>query len=386
MFAHVLVPGFHAAVHQLAEPALRGRPVAVAVDARGALLGATSREAQVRGVFPGASAADAHERCPALAVRQPDVDAYRLMQAAVSDRCARVTPTVGSGNGAWDLDLGAADVAGPLGSEQATGLALALRQDLAERLGLAAVIGVAPTLLGARLAARLAANPRITRLGVVTIRPGDEELVTAPLPVDWLPGMTTDLLTRLHRRAIATIGALRKLEDGQLVAQAGEAGRGLRQLVHGELPLPLMPYQDAEPQVSVELSAGQAGVGPAQILGLLGAGSADLREQLVEHGFGGRRLSLTVRWSDGRIGHESLTREAQFSASELATVAERLLVQIGERACAWSWLRLAVGGLCPLEQQLELFAPEPSRSWEAARERHGGVAMRESDAALAAAG
>ena len=33
MFLHLQIPGFHAAVHQAAEAGLRGRPVAVAVDA-----------------------------------------------------------------------------------------------------------------------------------------------------------------------------------------------------------------------------------------------------------------------------------------------------------------------------------------------------------------
>lgn len=398
MFAHVLIPGFHAAVHHLIEPALRGCPVAVAVQAGGeAVLGSSSSEAQARGIYRGQTTNAARTRCPGLVVRLPDLDAYRQVQAAVSDQCLRLTPVVGTGNGAWDLDLTAAveesgeAVTTLTVTERAIGLARRLRQDLCDQVGLTAVIGVGHSLLSARLAARLASNPRISRTGVVGIRAEDEVLVTNPLPVDWLPGVTTTLLSHLRRQSITTIGALRVLSEDDLVRWGGEAGRGLHQQVHGVTALPPMPYQDAEPQVSVDVSAGTAGVGPGQILALLGAGAEDLAERLVDHGLGGRRLTLTVRWSDGAIGQESILQEGQVAVTDLTTLAERLLVQLGERACPWSWLRLSLSALCPLELQLELFAPEPSRSWEVARERYEGAreryegALMDTEAAFAGA-
>ena len=82
-----------------------------------------------------------------------------------------------------------------------------------------------------------------------------------------------------------------------------------------------------------------------------------------------------------------MMEDHQIAVTDVGSVAERLLVQIGERTCAWSWLRLSMGALCPLELQLTLFAPEPSHSWDVARERYEGAATTvDEDVAVAVSG
>jgi len=167
MFFHLAIPGFHAAVHQAAVAALRGRPVAVAVDAgEQAPLFATSREARAAGVWPGLRAAAARRRCPGLSVVTPEPEWYRRAQARLVELCNAYTPCVGGRAGHLDGDLAGTERlwGARIGHSdrplaQAEAIAGALRAAAVKALGFDACVGVSPRLIVARLAAIRAASP-----------------------------------------------------------------------------------------------------------------------------------------------------------------------------------------------------------------------------------
>src|SRR5207247_1127068 len=74
---HVDLDAFYTSVHQRDDPALRGRPVAVAGRSRRAAVMGASFEARRFGVHPDMPLSDALERCPELTVVAPEPGRYR---------------------------------------------------------------------------------------------------------------------------------------------------------------------------------------------------------------------------------------------------------------------------------------------------------------------
>src|SRR5688572_1908392 len=151
MFLHLQVPGFHAVVHQARIPALRGRPVAVAVDAGlHAPLFATSPEARCFHVAVGMRTDEALRRCPRLQVVTPEPEIYRAAQRSLAAVCAGFTARVGGSAGRIDLDLTGTEslwpqrAAGWSADDAVAGaraVAVALRRRCAEELRFAVYLG-----------------------------------------------------------------------------------------------------------------------------------------------------------------------------------------------------------------------------------------------------
>ncbi len=83
---HLKIPAFAVAVARVADPALRGRPVAVAPGhSERALLQCVSAEAAAEGVFAGMPLFRARRLCPALILLSPDPE----LLAAPAVPCSR---------------------------------------------------------------------------------------------------------------------------------------------------------------------------------------------------------------------------------------------------------------------------------------------------------
>jgi DNA polymerase-4 len=380
MFLHVVVPGFHAALHQARELPLRGRPVAVAIDAGAqAPILAVSSEARSAGIAPGLRADQARRRLPCLAIRTPDPELAEEVQRALSVLCATYAPLVGGSAGRLDVDLGGTEsywsgrlpgLVSASAAEQARHLAGECRRRCDDELHLTAFIGVGHRLLPARLAARLAQDPAITRLGIHAISQADAHLVIDPLPVGWLPGCGSGVGDQLRSCGLTTIGTLRALALPDLDALLGPAAAGLHATLHGTVPDEVPPQIDPEPSISAGTLCGAGGAGPLESVKLIDALARELGVRLRDRHLGCTALTFEGRWIDGRVEHHRLATGYQLSHDrDLAALAERLLTKARDRRVHWERLRLTASGLCAVEHQQELFAPARDHRLESVQDR-----------------
>src|SRR5918992_82360 len=80
---HVDMAAFYASVEQRAEPALRGRPVAVGGSGARGVVMAASYEARAYGVRSAMPSVSARRRCPELVFVRPRFDAYKTASAQI---------------------------------------------------------------------------------------------------------------------------------------------------------------------------------------------------------------------------------------------------------------------------------------------------------------
>jgi len=116
-----------------------------------------------------------------------------------------------------------------------TEIAMRLRQDVLERVGLPITVGIARTKFLAKVASGVA-KPN----GLLVVPPDDELAFLHPLPVERLWGVGQVTAAKLHDRGITTVGQVARLEEPLLVAMLGRAtGRHLHALAHNRDPRPV---------------------------------------------------------------------------------------------------------------------------------------------------
>ncbi len=238
MCEHVFVPGatilhadldsFYASVEQRDDPALRGRPVVVGM---GVVL-AASYEAKAFGVRTAMGGGQARQLCPAAVVVKPRFSAYVEASKAVFAVFDDTTPLVEG----LSIDEAFLDVGGLLRvSGTPREIAVRLRHEVLERVGLPITVGVARTKFLAKVASAVAKPD-----GLLVVAPEDEIAFLHPLPVERLWGVGTVTATKLHARGIKTVAEMAALPEAALVAMLGRAsGRHLHALAHNRDPRPV---------------------------------------------------------------------------------------------------------------------------------------------------
>jgi DNA polymerase IV len=218
---HADLDAFYASVEQRDDPGLRGRPVIVG---SGVVL-AASYEAKAYGIRTAMGGTQARRLCPQAAVVAPRMSAYAEASRDVYEVFAQTTPLVEG----LSIDEAFLDVRG---MRQISGtpsdIAVRLRREVLERVGLPITVGVARTKFLAKVASG-AAKPD----GLLVVPPDGELEFLHPLPVERLWGVGAVTAKKLHDRGITTVGQVAQLAEEALVSLLGRAsGRHLHALAH----------------------------------------------------------------------------------------------------------------------------------------------------------
>ncbi len=212
---HLDLDAFFASVEQLADPALRGRPVVVGGLGNRGVVAAASYEARPFGIQSAMPMARARRACPHGVFLSPRFDAYSDASKQVMAVLRDVTPLVEP----ISLDEAFLDVAGAarsLGSGPEIGELL--RRRIRDETGLTASVGAATTKLLAKLASDLAKPD-----GLLVVEPGTELDFLHPLPVTRLWGVGPATRRRLESFGVETVGDLAQLPETTLVRALGAA-------------------------------------------------------------------------------------------------------------------------------------------------------------------
>jgi DNA polymerase-4 len=225
---HADVDAFYASVEQRDDPRLRGRPVIVGT---GVVL-AASYEARAYGVRGAMGGAQARRLCPQAIAVEPRISAYEAASRAMFEVFEQTTPLVE----ALSIDEAFLDVGGLRRvSGSPTDIAVRLRGEVRDRVGLPITVGVARTKFLAKVASGVAKPD-----GLLVVPPDGELEFLNPLPVERLWGVGPVTAEKLHRRGIAIVGEVARLPEAALVAMLGRAsGRHLHALAHNRDPRPV---------------------------------------------------------------------------------------------------------------------------------------------------
>jgi DNA polymerase-4 len=311
---HADLDAFYASVEQRDDPRLRGRPVIVGA---GVVL-AASYEAKAHGVRTAMGGVQARRLCPGAVVVPPRMGVYAEASKAVFEVFRQTTPLVEG----LSIDEAFLDVGGLAKiSGTPAEIAVGLRRDVRERVGLPITVGVARTKFLAKVASGVA-KPN----GLLVVPPDGELEFLHPLPVERLWGVGPVTAGKLRDRGITRVGQVAGLGEAALVSMVGQAaGRHLHALAHNRDPRP------------VDVGRRRRSIGSQRALGRSPRSPADLDAVvigLVERvtrrmrtaGRAGRTVVLRLRFDDFSRATRSHTLPWPTSHSQTILVTARSLL------------------------------------------------------------
>jgi DNA polymerase-4 len=207
---------FYAAIEQLDDASLRGRPLLIGPpSARGVVLMA-SYEARPYGVGSAMPMAQAKRMCPDAVIIPPRVDRYQEVSATITRVFSDFSPDVE----ALSLDEAFLDMTG---SEQLFGDPESIGRRLKAAVrevtgGLTASVGLSSTKFVAKVAS-VCQKPD----GLTVVRPEEAKAWLAPLAVSWLWGAGPKTQARLHQLGLHTIGDVARADPRLLSVRLGRA-------------------------------------------------------------------------------------------------------------------------------------------------------------------
>ncbi|MGB0057093.1 MAG: DNA polymerase IV [Methyloceanibacter sp.] len=227
--AHADMDAFYAAIEQLDDASLRGRPLLVGPpSARGVVLTA-SYEARPYGVGSAMPMAKARRMCPNAVIIPPRFDRYQEVSATIM----RVFSDFSPGVETLSLDEAFLDMTG---SEQLFGDPESIGRRLKAAIrdatgGLTASLGLSVTKYVAKVASAFQKPD-----GLTVVPPEEAKAWLAPLPVSWLWGAGPKTQARLHQLGLHTIGDVAHADPRFLSTKLGSAGVHFHTLAQAEDP------------------------------------------------------------------------------------------------------------------------------------------------------
>ncbi len=228
IIVHADMDAFYAAVEQLDDPSLRGKPVLVGPRSyRGVVLTA-SYEARPYGVGSAMPVAEARRRCPQAIMVEPHFDRYQEISEQVMDIFADFSPSVE----ALSLDEAFLEMTG---AEHFFGDPRTMGRKIKDAVREATHLNISVGVSGTKYVAKVAsAHDKPNGLTVVPHERAIDWL--APLPVTRLWGVGRKTAPKLYDLGFRTIGDIACADKRYLVEHLGSAGSHFYELAHARDP------------------------------------------------------------------------------------------------------------------------------------------------------
>ena len=219
---------FYAAVEQLDNPELRGKPVLIGPQSNRGVVLTASYEARPFGVGSAMPVAQARRLCPQAIMVSPRFERYQEVSRTVMDVFAEFSPKVE----ALSLDEAFLDMSG---SEHFFGppekIGQRIKSAVLDATGLNISVGISGTKYVAKVAS---AHDKPN--GLTIVPPQEAKAWLAPLPVDRLWGVGKKTKPRLEALGLRTIGDLAEIDPGILRNKLGSAGVHFHKLANAMDP------------------------------------------------------------------------------------------------------------------------------------------------------
>jgi DNA polymerase IV len=289
---HIDMDAFFIAVEQRDNPALLGKPAAVCGSLSRSVVTSATYEARPYGIRAGMSTQEAKRRCPQLILVEGNHSKYTKTSARIFSVLKEYTPLVEVAS----IDEAYLDITQ---SQLLLQSPLLIAQSIKDRIHkseqLTCSIGVAPNKLLAKLGSSLKKPD-----GLVVIQKEDVEEILKDLPVSKLHGIGPKLTETLNSIGIFTCGQLGRFPVSILSKRFGAIGEGLHEMGLGLDDSPVVPFDEEEDAKSISHSVTleEDTSDPNMLRKVLLQLSERVSRRMRKEGFYGKRIVLTVRYSD----------------------------------------------------------------------------------------
>jgi DNA polymerase-4 len=299
---HVDMDAFFAAIEQLDDPKLRGKPVLVGGDGPRGVVATASYEARPFGCHSAQPMAVAKRLCPHAIVVPGRYWRYSEVSEQLFEILESFTPTIQP----LSIDEAFMDVSGTERIHSSpVDVARALKRRVRDELALTASVGVAPNKFLAKLASDLEKPD-----GLTVITAGDVDRVLPPLPVTKIWGIGPKTAARLEGMAIRTIGDLRKASEATLSRLLGEDAERCRSLAYGRDDRVVVTDSEAK-QISQENTFSVNIADPDAVRNELLEQVQHVARRLRKHQLRAGGVTLKIRFGD----FQTITRSRTLDAS-----------------------------------------------------------------------
>lgn len=214
---------FYASVEQMDQPELKGKPIAVGGSRERGVVAAASYEARAYGVHSALASGIAARRCPHLIFVKPRFDRYKEVSGQIMEIFQSFTDLVEP----LSLDEAYLDVTyNKKNLKSAIKIAMLIRQEVKEKVGLTASAGISFNKFLAKTASDLDKPD-----GLSVILPEQAIPFMEQLPIEKFHGIGKVTAKKMNLQMIFKGSDLMKLERSELVRRYGKAGRHYHDIV-----------------------------------------------------------------------------------------------------------------------------------------------------------
>ena len=289
---HIDMDAFFISVEQRDDPALLGKPAAVCGSLSRSVVTSATYEARPYGIRAGMSTQEAKRRCPQLILVPGDHSKYTETSARIFTLLKKYTPRVEVAS----IDEAYLDITQSLVLFQSPlRIAQSIKDQIRESEQLTCSVGIATNKLLAKLGSGLQKPD-----GLVVIQKEEVEEVLKDLPVSKLYGIGPKLTEALHAIGIFTCSQLGRAPVSVLTKRFGAIGQGLHEMGLGLDDNPVVPFDeegDAK-SISHSVTLEEDTSDPNMLRRVLLQLSERVSRRMRREGFYGKRIAVTVRYSD----------------------------------------------------------------------------------------
>jgi len=289
---HIDMDAFFISVEQRDNPALREKPAAVCGSLSRSVVTSATYEARPYGIRAGMPTQEAKRRCPQLILVEGNHSKYTETAARIFSILKKFTPLVEVAS----IDEAYLDITESLLLYNSPfHIAQSIKSQIRESEQLTCSIGVAPNKLLAKLGSRLK-KPN----GLLVIKKEDVGEILKDLPVSKLYGIGPKLAEALNSISIFTCGQLGKFPVSVLAKRFGVIGERLHEMGLGLDDSPVVPFDEEEDAKSISHSVTleEDTSDPNILRKVLLQLSEKVSKRMRREGFYGKRIAITVRYSD----------------------------------------------------------------------------------------
>jgi DNA polymerase-4 len=289
---HIDMDAFFISVEQRDNPSLRGKPAAVCGSLSRSVVTSATYEARPYGIRAGMSTQEAKRRCPQLILVKGNHSKYTEVAARIFSILKDYTPLVEVAS----IDEAYLDITRSLLLfKSSLHIAQSIKDRILQREQLTCSIGVAPNKLLAKLGSRLKKPD-----GLTLIQKDEVEKILEDLPVSSLFGIGPKLGEELRSIGIFTCGQLGRFPVSVLSKRFGVIGERLHEMGLGLDDSPVVPFDEEEDAKSISHSVTleEDTSDPNILRKVMLQLSERVSRRMRKEGFYGKRIAITVRYSD----------------------------------------------------------------------------------------
>src|ERR1035438_8833458 len=372
---HIDADAFFASVEQAANPALRGKPIAVVGGHGRTVITTRSYEARKFGVKTGMAKWEALRLCPELIIVVGDNRKYQHTSTEMNKIFQEYTPEVE----AYSIDESWLDITNSLSLfESPERIAYLIKSRIKHRFGITVSIGIAPNKLLAKLASDMNKPD-----GVTVIKPEDVSRVLERLPIQELCGVGKKMQRHINMMSIYTCGELGRCDEARLTRKFGIIGKRLKEMGQGIDNSPVVPFGEEDDVKSVGHSSTlERDIDdPVEIRRFLLQLSEMVGSRARKYNVSGKTVHLYVRYADffSSWGKQTTLKNYVNLSDEIYKAALSILETV-ELEQPVRLLGVSLSNLKHQAEQLPLFEDErkklfATQAMDKVNERFGSMAV-----------